>query len=403
MTETIPSLDLAAGVFVKALPLHKTMAVGSTSFAQLRQITHDPRDLQTNVRRKDDDLEQQIELHDDVQRALSGNKRSNVPKYADYIGKVVDGGSGVLPPIHLWSPATLQIARTSDGQAYLIVPSGEYLLSIDGETQLTGHYLLGKGGASDELKLRHRAFPLSIVVHHGVPTWLARQYFHDLNVLAVRPNTSVGLSMDSSDPLMRIVMRLVEEVPFLKGRVDRTARQLPKNSPKVVTLQAIRQSVVNVAKGIQGIQFGSRPAPVEDVDLDALYDVVHDWLGRYFDAFAAEVEYRDKYLAGSGTVLAAIGAMGNQLLGVEPGAEREHLAAQLFQSLLDVDWSKGEHWTGIAGAPTANGMFSVKGTKETAYGVYNALTDPQSTGYRRIRPSRTVAAESRFDLHGRAR
>lgn len=395
MTEPMSTtFDPSVGVFVKAIPLHSTMAVGSSTFAQLRQITHDPRDLQVSAKRKDDDLEEQAELHADVQRALAGNKKSNVPKYADYISRVVEGGPGVLPPIHLWSQTKLHTVQTVDGQTFLIVPSGDYLLSIDGETQLTAHYLLGKGGATDELKQAHKRFPLPVVLHHGIPTWMARQLFHDLNVLAVRPNTSLGLSMDSNDPLMRVVMRLVEEIPFLKGRVDRTARQLPKSSSKVATLQAVRQAVVNVAKGISGIQFGARPVPTDDVDLDEVYNVASDWLGRYFDAFAAEVVQRDKYLAGSATVLAAVGAMGNQILAADTVFSRTRLTDQLFDSLREVDWAKGDHWTGIAGAPTPNGVFSVKGTKETAYAVYNALTDAGSSGYRRIRPGSPEPAQT---------
>lgn len=383
MSETTTTFDPSIGVFVKALPLSATMAIGTTTFAQLRQVTVDPRDLQANAKRRDDDLEEQAELHEDVQRALAGNKKTNVPKYADYIAKVVEGGAGVLPPIHLWTRAPLDPA-TSNGQHFLVVPSGEYVLPIDGETQLTGHYFLAKSGATDEVKQAHKKFPLAIVVHHGVPTWMARQYFHDLNVLAVRPNTSVGLSMDSSDPLMQLVMRLIEEIPVLKGRVDRTARQLPKSSPKVATLQAVRQAVVNVAKGIAGIQYGARPVPVDDVDLDVVHDVALKWLGRYFDTFAAEIVQRESQLAGSGTVLAAVGAMGNRIVQAEPG-ERPGLTEKLLDSLRSVDWTKDDHWTGIAGAPTPKGMFSVKGTKETAYAVYNALNDASSSGYARIR------------------
>jgi hypothetical protein len=50
-----------------------------------------------------------------------------------------------------------------------------------------------------------------------------------------------------------------------------------------------------------------------------------------------------------------------------------------------VDWSKGDHWLGIAGNYTPSGVFSVKGTKEVAYAVFNALTDPANGGYDRIR------------------
>jgi hypothetical protein len=56
-----------------------------------------------------------------------------------------------------------------------------------------------------------------------------------------------------------------------------------------------------------------------------------------------------------------------------------------------VDWEKGQHWVGIAGAYTARGIFSVKGTKEVAYAVFNALTDASNGGYQQIRHRRLEA------------
>lgn len=89
---------------------------------------------------------------------------------------------------------------------------------------------------------QHGLYPLITIIHHGIDVRAARQYFYDLNVLAVRPNTSLSLGMDSSDPLMNVVDELERRIGFLTGRVDRMARQLRKNSSKVVTLQNLRQT-----------------------------------------------------------------------------------------------------------------------------------------------------------------
>jgi len=40
---------------------------------------------------------------------------------------------------------------------------------------------------------------------------------------------------------------------------------------------------------------------------------------------------------------------------------------------------------GIAGNYTASGVFSVKGTKEVAYAVHNALADPDNTSFNQVR------------------
>jgi hypothetical protein len=142
--------------------------------------------------------------------------------------------------------------------------------------------------------------------------------------------------------------------------------------------------VINVDKGISGVQYGARPAPIEEDKIDDLRDVALDWIGAYLNTFEEEIRNRETYLASSGPVLAAVGAMGQVLLQANR-ADRETLKQDLLDSLRTVDWRKGDHWLGIAGNYTSGGVFSVKGTKEVAYAVFNALTDPANGGYARIR------------------
>ena len=190
--------------------------------------------------------------------------------------------------------------------------------------------------------------------------------------------------MDTKDPIMKVVGDLETRIPALFGQVDRQARQLKKTSRKIVTLQSLRQMVINVEKGISGVQYGARPAPIDEDGIDDLRDVALDWIGTYLNTFELEIRDRETFLASSGPILAAVGAMGQVLLRA-PRADRERLRDQLLESLREVDWRKGDHWLGIAGNFTPNGVFSVKGTKEVAYSVFNALTDPANGGYARIR------------------
>ena len=263
------------------------------------------------------------------------------------------------------------------------MPHGRHLPAIDGETQLTAHYELRRR-LPPELKERHGDYPLSAVVHHGIDVDVARLYFHDLNVLAVRPNTSLGLSMDSADPLMKVVSDVERRVAFVNGRVERMARQLLKSSPKVITMQSLRQMVVNVAKGIAGIQYGSRPVPVEGIDLADVTEVAVSWFNAFFDSFSAEVADREQYLIGAAPLLAGVAALGNTILA-SPDYRRAALEAELLESLRTVDWRKGEHWAGVAGRFSPKGVFTVSGTKEVGYGVFNALADPMNPNYRTVR------------------
>lgn len=386
MTISSTELDLSAGAYVKGVAVSDDTFMAVTTFQQLRTITRDPDVLQPGSKRGNDEpgIQDERAIHELIQRAMAGGKKSNVVKYSKYIEELVRGDRlGVLPPMHLWSAAPLSVV-THGPTTYVLVPNGEHLLAIDGETQLAAHHALGRSVALDTAsRALHQRFPIGAVVHHGVPTRTARQYFYDLNVLSVRPNTSLGLAMDTQDPVMQVVGEVEANVDQLAGRVDKMSRQLSKNSPKIVTLQSLRQMVVNVAKGISGVQYGARPAPVNEVDLRQLTAVATDWIGTYFDAFQTEIADREGHLAGSGPVLAAVGAMGQDLLRLDQH-ERELRKTQMLRGLAQVDWTKGDHWVGIAGNFTLSGVFSVKGTKEVAYAVFNALTDTDNGGYHQI-------------------
>ncbi|GGQ44697.1 DNA sulfur modification protein DndB [Couchioplanes azureus] len=389
MTTAIEELDLSMGSYVKGITLDDHTFLATTNFRQVKTITRDPVLLQPNARRgvaDVDELEHEQSIHELIQRALSSGKKANVPKYRAYIERLVQGNIGVLPPMHLWSGDLMKVINTG-GNTYIVVPNGERLLAIDGETQLTAHYALGNAAAVPaEVKEKHRRLPLAAVIHHGIDIRAARQYFYDLNVLAVRPNTSLSLSMDARDPIMQVVGDVESGIPFLHGRVDRQARQLTKKSAKVVTLQALRQMVINVAKGKSGIQYGARPAPLEDVDMPELTTVAGEWIGAFFNTFEREITNREEFLAATGPVLAAVGAMGHDLLKT-PDYTRGQRMTTMLESLRAVDWAKGNHWDGIAGGYTLTGAFSVKGTKEVAYAVYNALTNVESGAYHRVRRS----------------
>lgn len=393
-TITPEQLDLSAGAYVKGIVLNDRCFLAALTFQQLRTITRDPDVLQPGSKRGNDDpsIEEERSIHDLIQRALAGNKKSNVPRYSRYIEELVSGRApGVLPPMHLWSAPRLDVV-TVGSNTYALVTNGEHLLAIDGETQLAAHHALDRASGIDaDTRTKHRQFPLAAVFHHDVATRTARQYFHDLNILAVRPNTSLGLAMDTQDPTMQVVSDVEANLEILAGKVEKMSRQLPRKSSKLLTLQSLRQMVVNVAKGIAGVQYGARPVPAEGLDLRELTLVATGWIGAFFEEFIDKIDDRDAYITASGPVLAAVGAMGQDLLPLGP-EERATAQERLLDELRAVDWSKGQHWVGIAGNYTASGVFSVKGTKEVAYAVYNALSDSASPSYHQVRGDTPPAA-----------
>ena len=91
------------------------------------------------------------------------------------------------------------------------------------------------------------------------PAGFARQCFHDLNVLGVRPNAALAISMDARDPVTAVTRAVATEVPFFNGRVNEKSRQLKRADPQVVTLSALRGACVTFMLGIGGVKFGAKP------------------------------------------------------------------------------------------------------------------------------------------------
>ncbi|MEV7420342.1 DNA sulfur modification protein DndB [Streptomyces sp. NPDC089919] len=383
-------LDLAAGMFIRCLPVDDHTTHVQIQFRQLNVITHDPVLLQSHVKSRHPDItDEDVELHSLVQRGLELGKKINIPKYAAYIDRHVRAERvGVLPPIHLWTPQELSVVQSAHKggvlQQYLCVPHDLKLLAIDGETQLASHYHLQNNLTDEAGKKAHATAYLSAVVHDDRTPMQARQFFYDLNVLGVKVNSAIALSMDTDDPLMEVVGRLSEEIPFFQGKVERISRQIKKNSPKVVKLQDLRQFVVNMVHGIAGVQYGTKPAPIDHVDLADLEALARDWLTDYTDAFAAEITDREGCVAAMGSVLAAVGAMGRRLLEA-PAEERAGLRAQMLDSLSRVDFAKGDHWLGTVLTKTPRGAYTVNGPKQSAYAVYGALSDPGNPAYKAVR------------------
>jgi DNA sulfur modification protein DndB len=220
---------------------------------------------------------------------------------------------------------------------------------------------------------------------------LARQAFHALNLLGVRPNTAVGIGMDARDPLTAIARQVEAHVPFFKDRVNRVRRQLRGSDTDIVTIATLRGACITLAEGIGGVRYGARPVLLPDDRHKAVLESAVEWFSAVSDAIGPVMEDREKKLASSPSVLAAIGAMGHELVNIENSEQRRATLLMLIKKLQLVNWSRGKHWEGIAGKFTPSGTFSIGGSKETAYAIYGALSDETSPAFNQVRSTAEVA------------
>lgn len=363
--------------------------VGRVKAAQLFQIAPDPRDAEDKKKYDASKALQELQgIREEVQRNFEGAKRKNVPSYADYIAAVSEGEEGITPPITLYVEQELDVEEYDNGTALIQLPWEYKMVAIDGETQLAARH----EAANISPDTKHEFVPVYIC--HGVDVGWARQAFHDLNALGVKPNAALSLGMDARDPMTRIARQVERQVDFFTGRVNKVRRQLRSTDPHVVTITALRTACVTFAKGINGVQFGTRPVPMGEQDIPQLEAAAIDWFAAVADSIGPAIEDRSTNLASTPAVLAAIGAVGYPLISMSDEAGRRAHASKLASALREVDWSRNVKWAGIAGKINPKGIVSVGGAKENAYAVYSALAVPGQPSFNLVRPNLQASSPS---------
>lgn len=363
--------------------------VGRLMAAQLFQIAPDPRDAEN--KKKVDASKELMELQgvrEEVQRLFEGAKKKNVPGYAEYVVGLHHGEDGITPPITLYSESPLEVEEREDGCCFVQVPWDQKLVAIDGETQLAARH------EAANLEPNTKKDFVAVYICHGKDVGWARQAFHDLNTLAVRPNSALSLSMDARDPITSVCREVERKVPFFVNRVNKVRRQLRSTDPDVVTLTALRTACVTLAEGINGLKWGTRPVPIEAKEVPRIQAAAIDWFGAVTEAIGPALQDREAKLASAPAVLAAIGALGEPLTHYADDAVRRAEAKKLAATLKTVDWSRNSTWAGIAGKLSAKGVLSVGGAKENAYAVYSALADQAQPTYKKVRSGQLTFPEA---------
>jgi DNA sulfur modification protein DndB len=385
----LAAFNPSEGIPFSCQVLDRHKVIGAMPGALLEQVTYDPRTIEDKrAPAYDPRLHEAAEIRREVQRLFEGVKKANVNPYAEYIGHLArDEQYGITPPIILWSPEPLQVLEAGYGLHLAVIPFGKLFVPIDGETQLAARYEAWERDST----VRDQAVP--VMIAHGLDSGWARQAFHDINVLGRRPNAAIAISMDNRDPATQIARDLETKVGYLKGRINTMRRQLRKtdrNAGQVMTVTALRSSVVTIAEGIGGVAHGTKPVQIEqDSEVARVAAAWWDALGEHLgDEIAA-----NESVASSPAAIAALGAVGHRLheAGFSDDGDLEDAADDLARALSeDIDWMKGSRWAGIAGKFTPKGAFSVGGAKETSYRIYEALVDETSDAFRRIRPALTA-------------
>lgn len=373
----------------------------SLPLSQLVQLVLDPElSERPNADAIDPRYKRYAEIRASVQRLIEGSKRKNAGKFAEYLHRGMQGGDFITPPIILFHERKLDVLQP-EGQVgcLLLVPAGDWLVAIDGETQR-----IAWGRVITALDEQQQAQRIPVVIHHGRTLDWARQAFHDLNVFGVRPNAAIGISMDNRDYATRITRQLIAQSGLLKDRVEMRRRQLRSKDESLVTISGLRNLVVTTMLGSAGFQVGAKPVPSlpSHVDPDELegevIQTLCDVLDQLAPAFVDDDETRRlDTLVASPAFLAGLGVVIHRAIDAWYGDGEDNdgrlTVEELFELLEDVVWEREVQlkagralpWLGVGGKLSPKGKFSVGSPKEYGYQIADALLDPSSPAGRQIR------------------
>jgi hypothetical protein len=383
--EDLPEYRAGTGTPVPGMPSASDPTghfLSSVPVGQLLFIAPDPMLIQTpRYHVLDPRLAGLQELREDVQRLFVSAKKRNLAAYTEYVKeRALDPASpGILPPIKLFWPGRLEVARSGD-QSVLVVPFQTGLVAVDGETQLAAWH----AAARQEPGIM--SYHVDVTIDHGKEIEWAKQGFHDLNVFGIKPNPTLAIFMDYRDPMNRIAKDVADR--FFPDRVETQARQVSVRSQNVFTMAALRLFVVCFASGTAGVANATRPMGARAAE--GLADPINRWVEVLLKALPGDGLHSRRSIFTVPPMMAALGAAGHD--NVDP-AWLSDLAWERDAILPDGELV----WDGIAGKrgrqtlpDTETGLerptLAVGGPKEYIHSCFRAIAEPESYEYQRARP-----------------
>lgn len=278
-------------------------------------------------------------------------------------------------PADLRAQRVLNKSRVPQIADYIITNPDEYILSslcgsVDGEMAFESAASEGSMRSVGQLRIsldatilindgQHRRAALvqalrerptlasesiSVVLFADKGLRRAQQMFADLNIHAVRPNSSIKLLYDHRDGLAGLTRELVQKIPLFRDFTCFDSASISNRSVKLFTFSALHQATAALlGKG--------RNAQVSEADLslavrfwEGVILAMPDWQ-RVGTRAVAAAELRQDYIHAHGVGVQAIAIAGAQLVAEYPDDWESKLSA-----LGAIDWSRANHrlWDGRA-------------------------------------------------------
>ena len=195
-----------------------------------------------------------------------------------------------------------------------------------------------------------------------------QQLFHDLNLLAGKPNKSIALNFDSSDLYSTLAKDLAKNnEQLLRLKIETEKTQIRGNNNQIMVLSTLRNMLCYIITGANK----DKDSKLNIETYNDFHNTLDETLNLLFEVLPEDASNREKYIIGTAATLQGIGKYLNEVIYNQNNLDWQ----SEIKKLGTIDWSHSSStWEGYGGSyiPEKN-KFVFTGTSGGINGVYDAL------------------------------
>ncbi len=216
---------------------------GVTTLAQIEAYgLQRPTEIDKSKRGMSKQQQESHSLHNVINRTFDSKRKENAESYSGYIEAVeIHGRPGGTPAITLFNSEELE--ETDGG---IVIPYGQVLVAIDGETQTEARFLL-----ADRLP-ETRNNVIAVTLYHGISVEQARQILHDYNTKGLPWSETKAARFNHTGQLSVAVEQAIASSGISKDRINYRSATVTKKT--VISNQQILTAFAGYQLNGQGSQ-----------------------------------------------------------------------------------------------------------------------------------------------------
>ncbi|MER2121016.1 MAG: DNA sulfur modification protein DndB [Solibacillus sp.] len=208
---------------------------------------------------------------------------------------------------------------------------------------------------------------IPVVIFTGIDQKGEQQLFHDLNLLAGKPNKSIALNFDSSDLYSTLAKDLASQNEKLITLGVETEKTQIRGNNKIMVLSTLRNMLCYIITGSNKDKEGK-------LNIENYKDYYHNLdeiITLLFNNLPNDASNRDKYILGTAATLQGIGKYLNEVIYNSNSLNWENEVNNLGK----ISWTHDSNiWEGYGGSYIPEKKkFVFTGTSAGINGVYEAL------------------------------